>query len=234
MTFLARTLGSLLLTALCLLLPTASSYAQDVGATWPPWVWPLDPTPPVVARFSPPDHPYGSGHRGIDLAGTSGQTVLAVAAGKVTFAGQVAGRGVVVVDHGRLSSTYQPVDTDISVGDFVEAARPIGRLTSAHSHCAPSACLHLGAKRDQTYVDPLSLLGGRSVRLKPLDPTSQAQGSLAATQPSATQTAATQPSIGKSSRETAPSPLRRWVGLSALVAGGLLLRAPRAPPHARG
>lgn len=230
MNLVTRTLVGFVFTALCLLLPTPASSVQDGGSSWPPWTWPLDPTPPVVATFAPPDHVYGAGHRGVDVAGRPGQRVLAVAAGKVTFAGPVAGRGVVVVDHGRLRSTYQPVDTGVGVGDVVEAGQPIGRLTSAHSHCAPAACLHLGAKQGETYLDPLSLLGGRPVRLKPLDSASHAQGSLEATQP-----AAPQSSAGKPASAAAPSPLRRWVGLSALVAGGLLLLAPRAPRHqARG
>jgi hypothetical protein len=30
------------------------------------WVWPV--TGPVIREFDPPDSPYGSGHRGIDVA----------------------------------------------------------------------------------------------------------------------------------------------------------------------
>lgn len=235
MTFLIRALGCSLVIGLCLLLPAAAASADDEGGAGPPWLWPLDPTPPVVAEFSPPDHEYGPGHRGIDLAGTPGQTVRAVAAGEVTFAGPVAGRGVIVVDHGRLRSTYQPVDPDVSVGDLVQVGQPLGRLTSTHSHCAPAACLHLGAKRGEPYVDPLSLLGGRPVRLKPLDPTSQArEDSHAAALASATEPAATEPAAGRPTGAAAVSPLRRWLGLSTLVAGALLLRVPRASPHARG
>jgi murein DD-endopeptidase MepM/ murein hydrolase activator NlpD len=230
MTSFTRTLGSSLIACVFLLLSAATSYARDEGGTGPPWVWPLDPTPAVVAVFSPPDHVYGPGHRGIDLAGTPGQTVLAVAAGEVTYAGQVAGRGVVVVDHGRLHSTYQPVDADVGVGDLVEAGEPLGRLTSAHSHCAPSACLHLGAKRGQAYVDPLSLLGGRSVRLKPLDPSSQAR----AGSPADPLASATPPSPAGATGGAAGSPVRRWLGVSTLIAGALLLRTPRASAHARG
>jgi murein DD-endopeptidase MepM/ murein hydrolase activator NlpD len=138
------------------------------------WQWPLEPVPRVVRGYDEPASPYGPGHRGVDLSGAVGQVVLAVAAGRVSFAGPVAGRGVVVVDHGRLSSTYQPVSGYVSRGDRVSAGQPIGSLELTGSHCLPEPCLHLGAKRGETYLDPLSLLPGRPVRLKPLAGTSSA------------------------------------------------------------
>lgn len=132
------------------------------------WVWPLQPRPEVIARFEPPDKPWGSGHRGVDLLAAAGQQVLAIGAGQVTFAGMLAGRGVVVVRHGALRSTYEPVDPQMRTGSSVSAGEVIGTLQAAHSHCAPRVCLHLGVKRGDTYLDPLSLLGPREVRLKPL------------------------------------------------------------------
>lgn len=145
-----------------LLAPSASALAGSA------WVWPLQPVPHVIRRFEPPSSPYGPGHRGVDLAGAVGQPVLAVASGTVTFAGSVAGRGVVVVDHGRVSSTYQPVYAFVPVGAPVAAGQPVGFLEVVGSHCLPDACLHLGARRGATYLDPLRLLPARPVRLKPL------------------------------------------------------------------
>ncbi|MGH3471954.1 MAG: M23 family metallopeptidase [Nocardioidaceae bacterium] len=133
------------------------------------WVWPLDPPPQVVAGFEPPESGWGPGHRGVDLLGHPGQRVLAIGSGTVTFATTVARRGVVVVDHGRLRSTYEPVDALVRVGDRITAGSEIGRLVATGSHCAPAACLHVGVLRGQTYVDPLSLLDRPvRVRLKPL------------------------------------------------------------------
>lgn len=132
------------------------------------WVWPLDPLPRVVRSFEPPTSPYGPGHRGVDLAGSVGQSVLSIASGIVTFSGSIAGRGVLVVDHGRLSSTYQPVSALVDVGDVVVGGQPVGALQLVHSHCAPDACLHLGVRHGDVYVDPLRLLPARPVRLKPL------------------------------------------------------------------
>ncbi len=53
----------------------------------------------VVRGFQPPANRYGPGHRGVDLASVEGRWVLAAGAGQVSFAGQVAGRGVVVIRH---------------------------------------------------------------------------------------------------------------------------------------
>lgn len=134
----------------------------------PPWRWPLEPVPRVVRGFEPPRSRYGPGHRGIDLAGSMGQPVLAVATGTVAFVGSVAGRDVVVLDHGAVTSTYQPVSAEVAVGAQVVAGEQIGWLSTVGSHCLPEACLHLGAKRGQTYLDPLLLLPARAVRLEPL------------------------------------------------------------------
>lgn len=132
------------------------------------WAWPLQPDPPVVRGFEPPAEPWGPGHRGVDLAGGLGQPVVAVASGTVTFAGRVAGRGVVVVRHGAVRSTYEPVVATVEVGTAVQAQTPIGSLSLVGSHCLPDACLHLGARRGDDYLDPLDLLGDQEIRLKPL------------------------------------------------------------------
>jgi murein DD-endopeptidase MepM/ murein hydrolase activator NlpD len=130
--------------------------------------WPLIPRPEVVARFDPPSSAWGAGHRGVDLLGTPGQTVRSAQAGTVTFAATLAGRGVVVVAHGELRTTYEPVQAEVHVGDRLAAGQPIGRLQLAMSHCFPRACLHWGLLRDSTYRDPLTLVGVGPVRLLPL------------------------------------------------------------------
>lgn len=131
-------------------------------------VWPLLPRPEVVRPFDPPASRWGAGHRGADLAGYVGQRVRSSLAGRVSFVGRVAGRGVVVVDHGATRTTYEPVLATVSRGDRVAAGDGIGRLTGARSHCAPRACLHWGLRRGETYLDPLALVDApRPVRLLP-------------------------------------------------------------------
>jgi murein DD-endopeptidase MepM/ murein hydrolase activator NlpD len=146
--------------------------AQPAGAASAPvgsvssGVWPLEP-PQVVRRFDPPDAPWGAGHRGVDLAGTVGEVVRAALAGRIAFAGSLAGRGVVVVDHGDTRTTYEPVLAQVRVGDSVAGGQPIGRLELADSHCFPAACLHWGWKRGKQYLDPLLLVGGGPIVLLP-------------------------------------------------------------------
>ena len=134
----------------------------------PVGVWPLQPEPDVVRGFDPPDSPFGAGHRGVDLAGALGQVVHTALAGRVTFAARLAGRGVVVVDHGATRTTYEPVVATVRVGEVLARGQPIGTLELAGSHCLPAACLHWGWRRGDTYLDPLLLVGGGPVVLLPL------------------------------------------------------------------
>jgi murein DD-endopeptidase MepM/ murein hydrolase activator NlpD len=137
-----------------------------------PAVWPLSPQPTVVARFDPPDSPWGSGHRGVDLLGQPGQSVRAARAGTVTFTGTLAGRGVVVVSHGATRTTYEPVDPTVTVGSELATGDVLGTLQTGLSHCFPRSCLHWGLLLGEKYLDPLSLLGVAPVRLLPLAPPS--------------------------------------------------------------
>ncbi len=138
----------------------------------PVGVWPLRPEPAVVARFDLPDSPYGAGHRGVDLAGSVGQGVRSALAGRISYAGSIAGRGVVVVDHGATRTTYEPVAASVPLGTSVARGDPIGTLELGGSHCFPRTCLHWGwisaGSMGDTYLDPLRLVGLGPVRLLPL------------------------------------------------------------------
>ena len=168
---------SLLTATLGLLLsadPTGSPTVDPRGSG----EWPLQPQPSVVAGFDPPASAYGAGHRGVDLAGSPGQVVHAALAGQVTFAGRLAGRGVVVVSHGDTRTTYEPVRATVRVGDLVGAGTPIGVLELPLSHCFPKACLHWGWLRGETYLDPLELVGAGPVRLMPWEGLASRAGAL--------------------------------------------------------
>src|SRR5690606_5087481 len=80
--------------------------------------WPVGTRPPVLRGWEPPATAYGRGHRGVDLAAAPGAPVRAVAAGRVSFAGRVAGRGVVSVELAGtgdppLRTTYEPVGASV-------------------------------------------------------------------------------------------------------------------------
>jgi len=135
------------------------------------WVWPLG-SHEVGRRFDLPDNPYGPGNRGVDLRGQAGDVVRSVAAGEVSFVGTIAHVRIVVVNHGRERSTYQPVASTVRVGDAVTAGQQIGTLLGAGSHCDGRPCLHLGRKVGEDYLDPLALMAtsGRFQLINPEGP----------------------------------------------------------------
>ena len=132
------------------------------------WRWPLDEAASVSRGFAPPTSRYGSGHRGADLPGATGLPVLAAAGGVVTYAGRLAGRGVVVVSQGELRTTYEPVTSSVALGSQVSSGDELGRLEPGHSGCPVEACLHWGLRRGEDYLDPVALVQRRPMRLLPL------------------------------------------------------------------
>lgn len=127
------------------------------------------PAPVRVLRpFTPPASRYGPGHLGVDLQATQGATVRTAAPGVVTFAGPVAGRGLVVVLHADgLRTEYEPLQPAVGRGDHLGAASVLGIVRGRHPGCS-GGCLHWGARRGDHYLDPLRLLAPLGpVRLLP-------------------------------------------------------------------
>lgn len=122
------------------------------------WVWPAAALR-LERPFVAPAHDYAPGHRGIDIGLAATTEVRTPAAGVVAFSGQVAGRGILTIDHGDgLVTTLEPVDSALAVGDAVERAQPVGAL-AAGGHAAPGS-LHFGVRLDGAYINPMLLLGG--------------------------------------------------------------------------
>ncbi|MEV4174832.1 peptidoglycan DD-metalloendopeptidase family protein [Nonomuraea sp. NPDC049709] len=161
----AATLLALISTALLLSTPTAQARASPST-----WRWPLDGHPRIVRRFTPPPEPWLAGHRGIDLAAPVATPVLAAGPGTIRFAGPVAGKGVVTIDHpDGLRTTYLPVTASVRRGDPIAPGAKLGVLEAAKPHCEES-CLHWGLLRDTRYLNPLQLLGHAPTRLLPFWP----------------------------------------------------------------
>jgi murein DD-endopeptidase MepM/ murein hydrolase activator NlpD len=122
------------------------------------WSWPVSGAHALARPYVAPAGPYGAGHRGIDIRSPATTQVLAPADGVVHFAGFVVDRPVLSIEHadGVLSS-FEPVQTTLVVGDLVSRGQVIGTLLPGH--CS-SPCLHLGARVDGEYVNPLLFLGG--------------------------------------------------------------------------
>ena len=98
-----------------------------------PFLWPTGGKAEVVRRFDPPAQRWLSGHRGVDLDAQEGSTIFAAGAGTVAFAGKVAEKNVVSIDHGSLRTTYEPV-TPRQRGRHRQSGRP-HRHTRARSLC---------------------------------------------------------------------------------------------------
>jgi murein DD-endopeptidase MepM/ murein hydrolase activator NlpD len=142
--------------------PQASgAAAASVGAGSAPavWTWPIAAPHPVARGYLAPPTPYGAGHRGIDIRAPAGAEVRAPADGVVHFAGFVVDRPVLSVQHaGGVLSSFEPVSTPLHAGDVVHRGDVIGVVLAGH--CDPGPCLHLGARVDGAYVNPLLFLGG--------------------------------------------------------------------------
>ncbi|MFD4544183.1 peptidoglycan DD-metalloendopeptidase family protein [Streptomyces bauhiniae] len=121
--------------------------------------WPVGTRPAVLRGWEPPATVYAAGHRGVDLAAVPGAPVRAVAAGRVSYAGRVAGRGVVAVALAgtSLRTTYEPVRAEVKAGAEVGAGEVVGTVEGTGSHC-PEACVHWGLLDGETYLNPLDLL----------------------------------------------------------------------------
>jgi murein DD-endopeptidase MepM/ murein hydrolase activator NlpD len=146
--------------------PATAESAPPVATLW---TAPLTGELVVARPFDPPPGPYAAGHRGVDLGGVPGSAVLAAGDGVVVFAGMVAGRPVVSIDHADgLRTTYEPVQPSVAGGQAVARGSPIGTLLAGHGGCPVEACLHWGLRRGETYLDPMGLLRPPVVRLLPM------------------------------------------------------------------
>ncbi len=150
--------GAVVLTAVM----TARSLAEDSADAMgrqrsEGWALPW-PGAGVETPFDPPAHEYAPGHRGVELRGPRPALVRAPAAGTIAFAGPVAGRPVLTIDHGDgLVTTLEPVAASVAAGASVRRGDVVGELASG-GDTAPGA-LHFGVRRDGVYIDPMSLVG---------------------------------------------------------------------------
>ena len=130
----------------------------------PRWRSPL--RGPVIVRreFQPPRARWAPGHRGVDLAATAGSVILAAGSGRVAFAGRIADRGVISIEHSPgVRTTYEPVRAVVAAGQYVRRGDVIGHLAPDRRH---RDSLHWGLRIRDGYADPMRLLQARPI-LKP-------------------------------------------------------------------
>jgi len=129
---------------------------------------------PVVEPFVAPACSYCTGHRTVDFANTAvvNGTVVAPIAGRVSFAGEVAGRRFVSVRSGDHTVTVGGLGSlVVSAGQAVAAGETVGRGTGLGP-------VTLSVRRDagqptEEYLDPGQFLARRigRARLVPTDGT---------------------------------------------------------------
>ena len=119
---------------------SAESTAPRTHAPRASYGWPTGSPASVVRGFDPPTVTWGSGHRGVDLSLQAGSPVLAAGDGTVVFAGAVAGRPVVSIDHADgIRTTYEPVEASVAAGDVVTRGTSLrrgGRSALGRAHRA--------------------------------------------------------------------------------------------------
>ncbi len=143
--------------------------------------------PPVPGRaltlFDASTTRYSAGHRGVDLAASPGESLRASAAGTVYFAGMVAGRPTLSVDHGGgVRTTYTPALAVVSTGEVVTQGQVVGAV-GMDDHCQ-SVCLHWGLTDGLDHFDPLAHLEMPGIRLLPMGSTPAPRTNIASVLPS--------------------------------------------------
>lgn len=133
---------------------------------------------PVVEAFDAPACPYCAGHRTIDYASGAGQPVVAPIAGRIAFAGEVAGRRYVSIRSGEHTVTVGGLGPlAVAAGAIVAAGQVVGLSRSSGAGARP-ALVTLSLRRDvgesvEHYLDPGPYLAHRvgRARLVPTDGT---------------------------------------------------------------
>jgi murein DD-endopeptidase MepM/ murein hydrolase activator NlpD len=122
-----------------------------VPATAADACWRAPVVAPVADPFREPGCAWCPGNRGIEYASPAGAAVTAVATGRVTFSGRVAGTPYVVVRHADgIRVTYGNVASDLSTGDVVVGGTRVGATVGR---------FHFGVREGTRYLDPAPLIG---------------------------------------------------------------------------
>jgi murein DD-endopeptidase MepM/ murein hydrolase activator NlpD len=99
-------------------------------------------------------------HRGMDFAGTAGSSVVAVAAGIVTWAGHRTGYGhLVEINHGNGYTTRYAHNQRglVEVGRTVTRGQPVALMGSTGRSTGPH--VHFEVLKDGRQVNPLTFIG---------------------------------------------------------------------------
>jgi murein DD-endopeptidase MepM/ murein hydrolase activator NlpD len=151
---------ALVIAVLIALAPTAAADGAPSPRLGTEFAVPLYGT--VLQPYDAPDNPYAAGHRGIDLAAPEGTPVRASAPGTVSFVGSVAGNLTVSVAHdAHLKTSYSYLGSaSVTSGEHVDCGTVVGVVGKGRPHSGWGPNVHLSARRDGVYFDPLELYTG--------------------------------------------------------------------------
>ncbi len=142
-----------------IVLPTTAASSQDV--TGPrPVLYAVPMLTQVVDPFRPPAHIGAPGNRGLEYGNSDNQVVAAAASGYVRFAGPVAGRKAITIQHDDgVRTTYT---------GLLEIWVATGMMVSQHSAIAvASTGFHFGARIEDHYLDPQILIDASQPDVRP-------------------------------------------------------------------
>ena len=142
---------------------TALAFLALASPSWAAWVWPL--SGPVITPYSNGSDPYAGGqHRGIDIAGETGQPVAAAAGGSVRFAGTAGSSGLTVsirTTDGFDTSYLHLSSASVLAGQTVAAGERVGAVGISGTRSTERPHLHFGVREAgsrHAYRDPLAFL----------------------------------------------------------------------------
>jgi len=129
--------------------------------------WPLTTAAPVALGFGATyaaSDGTPSTHRGVDIAAQAGSSVCSPLSGRVSFAGRVPGVGggtvlAVTIATAGGSLTLMPLSSAaVKAGANLAEGDAVGQLASEGDGSSSAAHLHVGARKGDLYLDPLSLI----------------------------------------------------------------------------
>jgi hypothetical protein len=133
--------------------------------------WPLGAPARVTVPFGAVYGADGdtSRHRGTDLEAAPGASVLAPLAGKVTFAGKVPAVGggrvlAITLETAAGNVTLLPLArAEVARGASVAENTPLGTIATDGDGSSDLTHLHVGLRKGDMYVDPLSVMAPPAV-----------------------------------------------------------------------
>jgi len=128
-----------------------------------PEIW-AEPVPyfldKQIGNYIAPLSERGPGHRGLDVL-VGNESIRAPKAGFVAFNGLVIDRRVVTIRSGDYRISFEPVCSDLAVGQAIDQGELVGYLCEGEAgyqeHC--EGCVHLSVRVDRGYLNPMLFYG---------------------------------------------------------------------------